>query len=208
MELCETQVPTIPALKFALRWYYYNRDYFEWTRSIIGPSRVWVHRRSAFPVGSGMLRVLGTADPTPSPHSGGQPRDAGELQTCSSGQWFVLKQMLSRCSYPPILTPPLLFGRGYCWQSSPVVPLGEWEGPGAAVWGVRMQPCGVLGCRRGLGGGTWGYGARYFVSIHGLSEFSHLYGSVLTFPSADGGLGVCSEAAQARTARVGRNPWV
>lgn len=78
-------------------------------------------------------------------------------------------------------------------------------------WGsgkAPVQPCGVLGCRRGLGGGTWGHGTRYFVSIHGLSEFSHLYGSVLTFPSADGGLRVCSEAAQARTARVGRNPWV
>lgn len=96
--------------------------------------------------------------------------------------------MLSCCSYPPSLTTPFPVGCCYCWQFQPCGAtgggggFGEWAGRDAGVWGARML--------EGLGDGTLN---------HVISAFSPLCGSMLTFASADGGPGVCLEAAQART---------
>ena len=144
-----------------------------------------------------MLRAPGTTDLTPSPRSRGGPVMevscshallSGGL--CSSRCWAAVAVLRA---WRPLFLLVVVTGG----SSSPVVPLGEGVGLGSGR--VPMQACGVLGCWRGLGDGTWRRGVRFFVLIHGISAFSHLYGSILTFASADGGLGVCLEASQART---------
>ena len=161
-----------------------------------GAERVWEHPRRVSPVGGG--DAAGAGDRRPHPFSlQGQPRDGGELQPRSSERWIVLKSMLSHCSCPPSLTTPFPVGCCYWGQFQPGGAAGGGVGLGSGR--VPMQVCGVIGCWRGLGDGTCGHGARFFVLIHGISTFSHLYGSILTLASADGGLGVCLEAAQART---------
>lgn len=67
MDLCETWVPTVPALKLALRWYCYNHDYLKWTRSVMVLSRLWVGPRCVSPVGSG--NTVGAGDHRPHPFS-------------------------------------------------------------------------------------------------------------------------------------------